>query len=371
MALAAEKLINKERFNGENALQFLLYLPIGVILMVIRIFLGVILWIASIILPNKWAVSHMLTTLACWTFGVYVKLKGQRDPRCSVLVANYVTCFDSLAAAHVFGTISLKRWKLPPFFASTLGIKNASQFSKKQHFSEVPTKPVLIQPESGPTNGKAVLRFTDWPFQIKSNVQPVAITVERAFTRATVQRRQYSARFPWRDAAWFLLSPATVYTLHALPPLRWDAGDVGDRCRAAVAEALQVEVSELTWDELFAGRRVRAAADRAAPLVRLGNQVKEVLPAVPLKTILQDLERTGSVDMTITNFLEGVTPYVPEDAAPGPQPGPSAPRYVTPPPTGTFPKTAKERQLSFEERKAQMIAEARRRYIEKHGLNVT
>lgn len=90
---------------------------------------------------------------------------------------------------------------------------------------------------------------------------------------------------------------------------------------------------------------------------------------------------TRSVDVTITNFLEGVTPYTPEAEPPaeprastssgsGPSGSAPAPRYVTPAPTGVFPKSAKERQLSFQERKAQMIAEARRRYIEKNGLNV-
>lgn len=39
--------------------------------------------------------------------GVYVKVKGSKDPRSSLLVANYVSCLDSLAAAHIFGTISV------------------------------------------------------------------------------------------------------------------------------------------------------------------------------------------------------------------------------------------------------------------------
>lgn len=45
-------------------------------------------------------------------------------------------------------------------------------------------------------------------------------------------------------------------------------------------------------------------------------------------------------------------------------------RYVIPVPTGVFPKSAKERQLSFQERKAEMIADAKKRYMEKHGLHV-
>ncbi|XP_013134495.1 PREDICTED: ancient ubiquitous protein 1-like [Papilio polytes] len=106
----------------------------------------------------------------------------------------------------------------------------------------------------------------------------------------------------------------------------------------------------------------------------------KVLPAVPEQDVLKDLARTRSVDVTITNFLEGITPYTPETpppaavpaAAPEPRPGPSRepPKYVVPPPTGVFPKTARERQLSFQERKVQMIAEARNKYIQKHGVDL-
>lgn len=39
--------------------------------------------------------------------GVYVKVKGVRDQRCSILVSNYVSCMDSLAATHKLGSISV------------------------------------------------------------------------------------------------------------------------------------------------------------------------------------------------------------------------------------------------------------------------
>ncbi|KAJ0178515.1 hypothetical protein K1T71_006338 [Dendrolimus kikuchii] len=375
MALTVDKLVNDERFCGENVLQFFLYLPFGLILMLFRMFLAMVLWVASIILPNKWAIRQMLSTLACWTFGVYVKQKGTRDPRCSVMVANYVSCLDSLAAAHVLGTISLRKWKVPPFFASTLGIRNAAQFVRKQHFAESPSKPVLLQPEGGPTNGKGLLKFTDWPFQLGNRVQPVAITVERPFTHVTVHRpKDARDKFPWSDALWFLWTPLTVFKVQLLPSIeRHDDDDceLAVKCRQAIAEALQIEVTEFKWEELNRGASVARRREPSHDGMRLARQVKEVLPNVPIRDILRDLATTRSVDVTITNFLEGITPYTPEGPiAPEPGPSTSQPRYIIPTPTGTFPKSAKERQLSFQERKTQMIEEARRRYIEKHGLNI-
>ncbi|CAG4939525.1 unnamed protein product [Parnassius apollo] len=70
MAITVDKIFNAHRFSGDNALQFLFYLPFGILLMAIRIVLALILWIASIILPDKSGVRQMLSTLACWTFGI-------------------------------------------------------------------------------------------------------------------------------------------------------------------------------------------------------------------------------------------------------------------------------------------------------------
>ncbi|XP_041987511.1 lipid droplet-regulating VLDL assembly factor AUP1-like [Aricia agestis] len=368
MALTAANLINENRFHSEDStFNFFLYLPFGLVLMGLRIILALFLWIASIVLPNKSAVKQLLSTLACWTFGVYVKVIGKRDPRSSIIIANYVSCLDSLAAAQSIHTISLRKWKLPPFFASTLGIKSAAQFVKKEHFTEHPSKQVLLQPEGGPTNGKGLLQFTDWCFPIGNKVQPVAISVERPFTNVTVHRKDDS--FPWRDALWYLISPYTVYTLRVLPTLERQESEQAftERTRRAIADALRVELTSISWEDLRRPRRTRAA-----PLARDAQYVKEVLPLVPMADILRDLAVTRSVDVTITNFLEGQTPYTPEatEPQPGPSSAPSPPRYVTPAPQGVFPKSARDRQLSFQERKAQMIAEARQKYIEKHGLNL-
>ncbi|KAL4701895.1 hypothetical protein ACJJTC_013183 [Scirpophaga incertulas] len=249
MAITANGLINDDRFCGENIVQFFLYLPFGVALLALRTILALILWIASILLPNSLTVRHLLSTFACWTFGVYVKVKGCKDSKCCVLVANCVSCLDSLAVSHALGSISLKKWKVPPFFASTLGIKNAAQFNRKQHFADCPTKPLLLQPEGGATNGKGLLKFTDWPFQIGNRVQPIAITVKRPFTNVTVHRPTDSRdKFPWSDALWFLWTPVTVFHVTVLPAMeRHDDDDdaFSQRIRAGIAQELGVRILDI------------------------------------------------------------------------------------------------------------------------------
>ena len=138
----------------------------------------------------------------------------------------------------------------------------------------------------------------------------------------------------------------------------------------------------------------------------MANQVKEILPHVPMTVILNDLStftllsvgslfldvttnfsfcigRTNSVDATVANLVEGVVPFTPEpvitrvdSASAGPSPGPS--NYK---PTGTssqvqqvssptFAKSVHERGLSLQERKQRLLREAQLRYCEKHSLQV-
>jgi ancient ubiquitous protein 1 len=140
----------------------------------------------------------------------------------------------------------------------------------------------------------------------------------------------------------------------------------------------------------------------------MAAQVKEILPHVPLATIIRDLGiliinyslkrpslifslftgRTNSIDVTVANLVEGVVPFVPEpiktaENAPSASASSAAPSSSSTSQTkaspvmqmqvssSTFGKSAQERCLSLQERKQRLIQEARRRYCEKHGLQLS
>jgi ancient ubiquitous protein 1 len=113
---------------------------------------------------------------------------------------------------------------------------------------------------------------------------------------------------------------------------------------------------------------------------------------VPSDVVRKDLIRTRSVDITISNILEGHIAYVPIlPATPTKTPevqrrpaedlsssssGASASAISSSvgsssslnTAASSFPKSANERALSFKERKLRLIENARHRYIEKNGL---
>ncbi|GBP35298.1 Ancient ubiquitous protein 1 [Eumeta japonica] len=157
---------------------------------------------------------------------------------------------------------------------------------------------LLAQPEGGPTNGRGLLRFADWPIPgpLPARVQPLAIRVERAFTAVTVHRGGDSAEaFPWSDVLWYLWTPVTQYSLTLLPPLerqRDDDARFVERLRTAIAQELHVEATPYVWESVRAAAGGRAGGARRAlrgELQRQARQVREVLPRVPLDAVLRDL----------------------------------------------------------------------------------
>jgi ancient ubiquitous protein 1 len=277
--------------------------------------------------------------------------------------------------------------------------------------------PFVIQPEPLPTNGShSLFQFSDWPCRLATNVQPIALTARRPFgiKITTVYRSQ------WWDLFWTLFVPTTVFRVKLLAPMERREGEEGgqlsQRVQESLREELKLQESQVTLDNVTAW--LKASRKRPTPgvsptprpravttttttsqtpatpppsssreptgLDRMVDQVSAVLPQVPHTTIRKDLLRTQSVDATITNFLEGVVTY---DPIPSP-PAKSAPKPLPPPSYATStPPTFKSsalrprkyyspameamhRQLSLEEKKIELVQKARRRYIEKHGLNV-
>jgi len=114
--------------------------------------------------------------------------------------------------------------------------------------------------------------------------------------------------------------------------------------------------------------------DNASPntrLMRMVQQVKEVLPQVPSPSIARDLSRTHCVDTTITNILEGRVSYIPEKEGNEPKPPGdakstsselSSKTTPTRPQAIRFSRLPDERQKVLNQRKKEMLENARRRF---------
>ncbi|XP_071488069.1 lipid droplet-regulating VLDL assembly factor AUP1-like [Diadema antillarum] len=436
MAVEIVQLFSHQRIkDSKTAILFAVYLPLGLLIALLRIFIGLHVFIIACILPKQLPIRRYLLRTMCLILGVVVRpSSGQpRDEDAKVLVANHISVLDHFVISLQYPSVVPNVWSLPSILSWTLGYTSMGAADGRQVFldnvkrhCQQPTLPVLAFPEGAMTNGRAgLLKFSTWAFCIDQDVQPLILTADRPMVNISVEAVGSSL---WQDMLWFLFVPCTVFSLRLLPAVKRESYQTADEYSGAVqglmAQALNVEATPFTSaDKAEHIKRIsvdsrlpeRAPAhspaatekempqttERDGPLERMVKQVHDVLPHIPQHIIRKDLESTNSVDATIFNLLENVT-EVPttsdagrstsvggaNSSEPHPnryEPGTtsSAASQSTSPSVrrtclalsctkfaaATFGKSSSERQKSLQERKAALLASARRHLAEKENLD--
>ncbi|XP_045224956.1 lipid droplet-regulating VLDL assembly factor AUP1 isoform X7 [Macaca fascicularis] len=409
-----ERLFDSHRLPGDCflLLALLLYAPVGFCLLVLRLFLGIHVFLVSCALPDSVLRRFVVRTM-CAVLGLVARQEdsGLRDHSVRVLISNHVTPFDH-NIVNLLTTCSTPLLNSPPSFVCwSRGfmemdgrgelVESLKRFCAS---TRLPPTPLLLFPEEEATNGReGLLRFSSWPFSIQDVVQPLTLQVQRPLVSVTVSDASWVS-----ELLWSLFVPFTVYQVRWLRPVHRQLGEANEefalRVQQLVAKELGQTGTRLTpADKAEHMKRQRhprlrpQSAQSSFPpspgtspdvqLATLAQRVKEVLPHVPLGVIQRDLAKTGCVDLTITNLLEGAVAFMPEDITKGTQslPTASAPKVrprkwsdpslafpssgpVTPQPTAlTFAKSSWARQESLQERKQALYEYARRRFTERRA----
>ncbi|XP_006004795.1 lipid droplet-regulating VLDL assembly factor AUP1 [Latimeria chalumnae] len=400
--------------DGFLLLLLLLYTPVGLCLLLLRIFIGVHVFLVSCVLPDS-VIRRFIVRVMCSVLGMCVK---QNDPRLRdrsvrVYICNHVTQFDhnllslltSCNTPVLNGSLGFVSWARGFMELGAITSRAALTESLKQYCSLEDSLPLLLFPEEETTNGKiGLLKFSTWPFSIADSLQPIALFVRRPFIPMCVAGSSWISELLW---TFFL--PFTVYQVRWLQTVCKQSGESGEQFSSRVQELLAMElnvvstpytsvdkaecikrmghvqphVTTATANSQSSGTRPRTPASGTAGerlisqggrIPRMARQVKEVLPHVPLVIIIKDLEKTSCVDTTITNLLEGRVPFVAEDESAVPSTSHSSAKAcaaaaaaTTWPVANSFGKSASDRHMSLQERKEALYEFARRRYLEKHG----
>ncbi|MBZ3890262.1 Ancient ubiquitous protein 1 [Sciurus carolinensis] len=388
-----ERLFDSHRLPGDGflLLALLLYAPIGFCLLVLRLFLGIHVFLVSCALPDSVLRRFVVRTM-CAVLGLVARQEdsGLRDHRVRVLISNHVTPFDH-NIVNLLTTCSTPLLNSPPSFVCwSRGFmemdRQGELVESLKRFcasTRLPPTPLLLFPEEEATNGReGLLRFSSWPFSIQDVVQPLTLQVQRPLVSVTVSDASWVS-----ELLWSLFVPFTVYQVRWLHPVHRQLGEGNEEFALRVQQLLAKELGQ-TGTRLTPADKAEHMKRQRHPRLRpqsgpspdvqlttLAQRVKEVLPHVPLGVIQRDLARTGCVDLTITNLLEGAVAFMPEDITEGTQslPTASTPKFpssglVTPQPTAlTFAKSSWARQESLQERKQALYEYARRRFRERQA----
>ncbi|XP_041694239.1 lipid droplet-regulating VLDL assembly factor AUP1 isoform X1 [Coregonus clupeaformis] len=429
--------------DGLVLLLVLLYSPVGLCLMLLRIFVGAHVFLVSCALPDS-LVRRFIVRVMSSVLGMHVRQNSPRlrDKSTKLYICNHVTQFDhnivnlltSCNTPMLEDSAGFVCWARGFMELGAISGQDEMEESLRRYCSSPGTLPLLLFPEEDTTNGRAgLLKFSfmglvtsnaeilptnwhieatslsqttgqemegSWPFSLTDSIQPVALQVKRPFLALSTPDS-----FWLTELLWTFFVPCTEYHVRWLPPVsRQDEEslqDFANKIQELLATELGVVSTQITKaDKAEHVKRKRHIAPRtttsnlgARPrslgfvvrssgveelrISRMAQQVKEVLPDIPLSIITRDLVQTNCVDTTITNLLESTEEF--PLVAPGgatSAPGPSwrslsfsaAPAPTIKPAAKSFGKSPVDRRMSLQERKEALYEFARRRYIEKHGL---
>jgi len=372
--------------GGWRILCLILYAPLGLALFFVRLFLSAILWLLGSVLPDSQPLRQFLHHGLSLVLGIVVKVSPDgesRDESSRIIIANSISALDHFALYKAAEALTPSLWELPSALSGSLGLRKMDMASKDilirniKHCITTSKCDIAIQPEFSATNSRvALLKFNSWPFSVENSVQPVVIKGWRPDFLG-VNLTSVSSTW-WADVFWFMFVPCTIFTLtYMKTKSNADHEILAREVEREIADALNIRTSSFTVTDKFEYEkryiientqrlRTRRSTNPHAAVTmeiqRMVRQVRDVLPFVPGYVIQQDLLKTGNVDITVANLLDGIVTYTPEQRSPNLGASSASSNVQSSHDDNT------RKNLSFSERKAQIIAAAREKYIKKHGI---
>lgn len=388
------------------------YFPIGVFLIVCRVLIALHAYMIVCLMPRALARRQFVRGMM-GVLGIHIWVDEENSapvPMHRVLVSNYTSVLDHIVIDVVISHFVPYHGNVHKVFQYVLGYRDLAAESKHEFLTKVKTFiqetgfPVLIQPEGVPTNNTVgLLKFSPLAFELELPVQPVSIQMSRlsfpcAFTIIESPK--------WTDVLWCFFTPITVFKIKTHPVMQrgidQSLEEFSEQVRCVIADALVLEktefqaadVAELHKKLKNSQRQHVAKVNKMAPpasvvssfysntggscmdsvdaeLRRMIQQVKDVLPQVPVTAVKEDLEQTQNVDITITNILEGRVAYntigAESQVTKLSQTG-SVVMDTALFKASSFSRNPSDRHLSFLDRKTAMYEVARQRYKQKHGM---
>ncbi|ESO93048.1 hypothetical protein LOTGIDRAFT_232810 [Lottia gigantea] len=417
-----QSLFHIKRFPRTRSLvNLVFYFPIGVFLAVVRLFISMHVIVICHILPHGSSIRRFVLKVMSGVLGFLVTVEGgDKLEQCSakVIVSNHISIIDYFITDLVFPNQAPLE-NLPSIFIQLISKfkKLPSNVNKDQLLNEVKSicqespVPVLFHPEKTTTNGESgLLKFNTVPFELDHSIQPIAVQCKRPsyfeINITTLESSWYT------DIFWCFFLPCTFYKIHILPVVQKkedeSCEELSERVRSMIADTINITTTDYTYsDKIDYIKQLHrtyshtsntnntshnnrpndvqtsskpVSSNSPVPLSsnpainNMVQQVKTVMPHVPVQVILKDLEKTKDVDRTLTNILDGIVQFTPEEPESQTTPTTNNTKQQTPCPStqkfksDSFGRTTRDRHMSFEERKKAMIEAARQKYKEKHNL---
>lgn len=422
-------LMTRDNFLSIFILTF--YFPIGILLIIIRSFLLLVLNLITFISPNLkqngYFIRYVCITFGIHTRFQSGKTQINDEPTDSpcLFVSNHVTCLDYCSLKSIvhklnyFEDLSNRclTYKqnnslidlISNFYTKILQT-NVPKNLQEDFYISKSSYPLLKFPELMSTNGRAaLLKFDPQIFEICPNnaklaIYPACLQVTRPLLPLSVN---YIHSNDFLNLILVLFSPITIYNVNLLDKQfkqeKETSEEFSERVRAMIGSRLNLELSQYNHDDLRKTwseykRRVLVEEQRNAELrssslnqntiqvsfsdiSKLALQIREILPDVSYDVIQQHIRASSSLDIdTVIASILDDTRASPEFESVSPsfsrsQSSPSNFNTSPKPVLNTSKSVIDNKKLSnsnksyksYEERKFELLNEARKRYLAKNS----
>ena len=346
----------------------ILYLPIGVILLLIRLIAIIII---LTFLNQKNTKFKSFLKLLCFILGLlpkFDKSAGNKftGSKQTIFISNHITCFDFLLLKSLINDLSLfknnfdfERSKNFGFLNKILFLNSINSTNKKND-----DQPLCAFPEYERTNGKyGLLEFNEEIFEyILINKQagkmvPICLNVNYFMLPFGVNYKRSSPVFQFFCA---LFVPAVSYKVEFLEAVKLNydenltSSNLAKQMQAKIGTALNLKCTSLTVD-MVNGRNPSIIMDNDYELNKIAKQIMDVLPDTSIEAIKDHIKQSQTLDIdSLINGLLEKSSNIPKE--------PVIRKPVE------KPVIAKNKSLTYIERKYVLIEEARKRFIMKESL---
>ncbi|XP_065490259.1 lipid droplet-regulating VLDL assembly factor AUP1 isoform X2 [Caloenas nicobarica] len=268
-----ERLFDSHRFptDGFLLLALLLYAPVGLCLLVLRLFIGAHVFLVSCALPDS-VLRRFIVRVMCSVLGLFVRQSDPRlrDASVRVYIANHVTQFDHNVINLLTSCNTPALNAAPGFLCWSRGFLELGAGSRaeelvhslKAYSSHQANPPLLLFPEEAATNGRAgLLHFSSWPFSVADVVQPVALHVQRPLVTVSVADSSWIT-----ELLWTFFAPFTVYQVRWLPSVSRRAEEPSEDFALRVQEATLKCTTEALQKSVPRALALAVAPRRPVPL---------------------------------------------------------------------------------------------------------
>lgn len=350
----------------------LLYFPIGSALTLFRICLLLNYICARLVIGQFITENHIawraIDTVFSALLGILVLKEAPKENQSRVLFCNKRSQTDNIILPHAACAYGEDQWRLSSFWRKVLRLKSLKEIVKiVRNENNQCISRFLLFPEKDPGSGQALLKFDEEYLNISPNVQLATIKCKRPLPVLLTTAESSSCQ----DLLWMFFSPLTIYTFTVSKEIFIQGPsetqtEFATRLGKKMAQFLGIECSEysvsdkkhhlMNLKKMSISQHRTNLGDIPPRIIDMMRQVQEIVPHVPEDVIIKDLRVTDSVDLTVTNILEGIVKFdpIPEQTEAKVKAHCSKSKTIV-------------QSMSFQERKALLYQQARKRYIEKHS----